>query len=150
MVATGAIEIHRPLYKVCDRTIVDFKSLVHSQQEKAMLIETVTKVMPKSSQENLKGQIKWVLLEKNLIIGDFMDHGYMVMEALHPDLDFLAAMDKVDGYRDRVIASGIVTKDGEMVGWESTGLGVKTPFHLKQELSLKVKEVVVKERDWRK
>lgn len=115
-----------------------------------MLIEQVAKVMPKSSQENLKNQIKWVLLGSQLIIGDFMDHTYLVMEALHPELDFGEAMDRVDGYRDQVVAAGIANKDGSMDRWESTGFMVETPWHLRDELSAIIRELITSEPDWRK
>jgi hypothetical protein len=114
-----------------------------------MLITQITKVVPQSGQENLINQIKWVLLGSNLIIGDFMDHMYMVMEALHPDLNFGEAMKKVDGYRNQVVAAGVATKDGSMLSWESTGFGMVTPRHLQDELSADVRDIIVDEPNWR-
>ncbi len=114
-----------------------------------MLITQITKVVPQSGQENLLNQIKWVLLESNLIIGDFMDHMYMVMEAFHPDLDFAEAMGKVDGYRNQIVAAGIATKDGSMISWESSGFRVKTPQHLQEELSSDVRDIIVDELNWK-
>lgn len=114
-----------------------------------MIIAQITKVAPQRSQENLKNQIKWVLLGSQLIIGDFMDHTYLVMEALHPDLGFDEAMKKVDSYNSQVAAAGIANKDGSMDCWKSTGFCVETPWHLKEELASAIREIVVSESNWK-
>ncbi len=113
-----------------------------------MLIAQITKVEPKSFQENLKNQIKWVLLGEQLIIGNFMDHTDMVMEALHPNLDFKEAMDKSESYRGQVVAAGIANKDGSMDSWESTGFGKITPPYLREELGDAVKKIILEEPAW--
>lgn len=114
-----------------------------------MLIAQITKVSPQLSQENLKNQIKWVLLGSHLIIGYFMDHTYLVMEALHPDLGFEEAMEKVDSYSSRVVAAGIANKDGSMDLWKSTGFMVDTPWRLREELTSAIREIVTNESNWR-
>ena len=111
-----------------------------------MIVEEIKKVEPRPSQENLNGQIKWVLLGNMLIIGNFMDHTYMVMEALLSHLEFGEAFNKVDEYSREVVAAGVANKDGSMDTWESTGFRVKTPHHLRNDLGSIVREVILNEQ----
>ncbi len=103
---------------------------------------------------NLKGEIKWVLLNGNLIIGDINDHIDMVQGVVSPadrDHSGTEAWGKIrSSYGHQVTAAGICNKEGEIVGWKSDGFEVTTPEADRDGLKKIIKKAVLEEDSWKK